>query len=521
MSASMLGVSSIGTSYALMRTVAPTVGTSWYLDPGLNGSEFQAVVGAPPGTYVDDNGTIIVPTSGNGSAAWLRVWDGLNADIRWFGAVCDHVTDDYVAVYAALSLFTNGRNAIRAGVLDIGPGFATSKPLVYGGANSYAFCLKGSLGCSRGGGAGSYINYIGGPCQTVLSFYGANEARLEDVNIIPNGNCVNAFHVVADNTINTTLSAPVSAGQVVIATPAAMTWIEVGSYLGIDSGGPDFEIVYVTAISATTFTANFAKNHAEGAQVGGGPASSGVKAKNCLFNVPNAAGSAGMLIGNTTVGTVQVSEIVAEECYTIGLGPNSYAGYRVVGGGNVKNFTFDRCSYSGLQIPFAIEQGSGAILINRPTGNCTDTIFLHNGGALTVNGFEDESSGVYILRGGAGANGLWATFNGGSFQNILGAADLAVSYLGNLTMIGCDIRNQRTPTSFPIYSMNGIHTANTPCALTLIGCWLMGCDANSAYVTDSATDMVHSPPAGTKLSVLNCFGGRSGALVPLANLVPT
>lgn len=517
-----MGIGSIATLRGTPLSVSSFIRLNYHTNPGdLGGGLFYAVTGAEPEMYIDDGGTVIVPNKGDGSSAWLREWDGLNADIRWFGAKCDHVTDDYQAVYSALSLFTNGRSALRSGVLDIGPGFATSQPLIYGGSPSYGFRLKGSLGCSRAGPAGSWINYIGGPCRSVLTFYGANEARLEDLNIIPNENCVNAFHVVADNTIDTTLSAPVTAGLGIVVTPASMKWIEVGSYLGIDSGGPDFEIAYVTAFDATTFTADFAKSHAAGALIGHGAPSSGVKAKNCLFNVPNVPGSAGMLIGNTTGGTVQVSEVVTEECYTIGLGPDSYAGYRIIGGGNVKNFTFDRPSYSGLQIPFAIELGSGAILINRSTGNCTDTIFLHNGGALTVNGFEDESSGVYILRGGAGANGLWATFNGGSFQNILGTADLAVSYLGNLTMIGCDIRNQQTQTSFPIFSMNGIHTANSPGALTLIGCWLMGCDANSAYVTDGSADMIHSPPAGTKLSITNCFGGVSGTLVPLTNRSPT
>lgn len=38
---------------------------------GGNG-EFRWVYGAAPGTYVDNNGTIIVPTGGDGSAAWVK-----------------------------------------------------------------------------------------------------------------------------------------------------------------------------------------------------------------------------------------------------------------------------------------------------------------------------------------------------------------------------------------------------------------------------------------------------------------
>lgn len=50
------------------------------------GGEFIYFSGAAPGTYVDDNGIIIVPNGGDGSAAWVRDYtDAIN--VRWFGAV--------------------------------------------------------------------------------------------------------------------------------------------------------------------------------------------------------------------------------------------------------------------------------------------------------------------------------------------------------------------------------------------------------------------------------------------------
>jgi len=66
------------------------------------GGHFRWVSGASPGTYTDNNGTVIVPTGGDGSAAWLRDYTGA-VNVKWFGAKYDG-SDDSAAAQAAIDV---------------------------------------------------------------------------------------------------------------------------------------------------------------------------------------------------------------------------------------------------------------------------------------------------------------------------------------------------------------------------------------------------------------------------------
>ena len=90
---------------AQMRLLSPENLARYYLKghttEGSGFGVFRGVTGAVAGTYVDNNGTIIVPTGGDGSAAFLREYsDAVN--IKWFGAAGDSVTDDTTAIQACI-----------------------------------------------------------------------------------------------------------------------------------------------------------------------------------------------------------------------------------------------------------------------------------------------------------------------------------------------------------------------------------------------------------------------------------
>ena len=75
-----------------------------------------------------------------------------------------------------------------------------------------------------------------------------------------------AVGIVAGSTqyaqkVKTTVAAAIAAAGTVVCTPASMAGIGVGSILTYDFGGANSEVVNVTVVTATTFTAVFAKSH--------------------------------------------------------------------------------------------------------------------------------------------------------------------------------------------------------------------------------------------------------------------
>ncbi len=77
---------------------------------GTDGGLFQAVTGAVASTYSDNGGsycgTVFIPTGGDGSAAWQRVYIGAVL-VEWFGASADGTNDDTAASMLALASFNH------------------------------------------------------------------------------------------------------------------------------------------------------------------------------------------------------------------------------------------------------------------------------------------------------------------------------------------------------------------------------------------------------------------------------
>jgi hypothetical protein len=63
------------------------------------------------------------------------------------------------------------------------------------------------------------------------------------------------------NAVNTTTSTTITAGAARVVTPASMARIYVGQRLVIANGAATSESVTVTAVTATTFTADFANGY--------------------------------------------------------------------------------------------------------------------------------------------------------------------------------------------------------------------------------------------------------------------
>lgn len=125
------------------------------------GGLFRGVTGAAPGTYVDNNGTIIVPGGGDGSAAWLREFTGA-VNVVWFGARGDYnyttglgtdnttiiqtVIDQFVKVtIPAGNFLIDGNIVLTRADNYVVRGIGNATILVSKSANGYMFQFEGAV----------------------------------------------------------------------------------------------------------------------------------------------------------------------------------------------------------------------------------------------------------------------------------------------------------------------------------------------------------------------------------------
>lgn len=147
------------TNIAALQALTVTNGSfvdvgGYYTNGDGGGGTFIGVSGAAAGTYVDNGGTIIVPTGGDGSSAWLRQYSGA-INVKWFGAKGDNVTDDTDSLKKAFIVGTRNDIYIPAGNYKYSSILSVIESNVYGsptavtafnytGAGSafYYFCTR-------------------------------------------------------------------------------------------------------------------------------------------------------------------------------------------------------------------------------------------------------------------------------------------------------------------------------------------------------------------------------------------
>jgi len=107
---------------AALREITPTaqkkIRTAGVNTPGDGGGgDWYAVTGAAAGTYTDNTGTVIVPTGGDGSAAWLRDYKN-KILVKWFGSIGDGITDDSAQLQKALTESSIKNTAVKGKGLE-------------------------------------------------------------------------------------------------------------------------------------------------------------------------------------------------------------------------------------------------------------------------------------------------------------------------------------------------------------------------------------------------------------------
>lgn len=439
-------------------------------------------------------------------------------------------TDMTTAVQTALNLYTNRRTAIASGeVILPNEGLLITKPLIYAGDPSNNIKIRGVIGGGRGGSVSSYLKWGGTAGGSMLILSGANELLLQDFNMLGNvgSGIEQCIHVSADNVVNTTLTAAISAGTAVVATPVAMTNIAIGMLLSVGAGGADVEHVYITATTGTTFTANFLNAHASGAQVGGSAGSSGVKFVRVHCTVPAGALTCGILWGNkTSSATPQISEGKMDDVQCMGTGApgTSYAGMRFISGGNVKNFVMNHCAFNNTKRGVSGETTSGRWEMNYPSfAEITENDIVFNTGSLHVVGSQTESpAGHRFISGGAGANQCSVTVLASTWQSNAPADDFIIQYAGGITLIGNAFENNRTGSSVPLIMYADLLSSNSPASITSIGNWYKNATETTGIFHNGGNPLRYGDYESTikvRVFSLNDLGGSSGALVPLTPML--
>lgn len=132
-----------------LKAIAPTTGTIYFVKehtagtPGGSGY-FRGYTGSPPGTYTDDNGITVRPTGGDGSTAWVRVYEKGRLNATWYGTDFANVfgaAQDGNEVYFPAGTYTFTSEIVTTKALSIVGDGSEGTHLVFDGCDGVDFQL--------------------------------------------------------------------------------------------------------------------------------------------------------------------------------------------------------------------------------------------------------------------------------------------------------------------------------------------------------------------------------------------
>jgi hypothetical protein len=397
------------------------------------------------------------------------------------GATLDGTTDDSSAWDVALAAFSaNGAGIASGGIYVPGP-TAISRPITYAGATNYALRIFGVGARSEGVINGSAIRWIGTAGGSMLICDGG-VLEVDGVNFDCGGyaGLKNCIHFTSSATYTNATTNTIAAGANRSVAVSSTTGLSAGAALGVGKGTSDYEVVYVKSVSdATHFVADFLRSHSVGATVGASAVNPGGQVLNCSFTVPEGADSAGVLAGNLISATPQISELLLDRNVFRGHGTagSAYAGFRVIGGGNAKDYYIRRLQAYSLKRPIAFEGDVHVVQIEGAQfEDTTDAcVYAHGIMSLHMSSAETESPTHLhrLLDGSEGVNfENTATLVGCAFEGTPPADGYLIKHGGSLVLLGNHLGG---PTGAAIAAkircgnVNGVTTGINPSSIISLG----------------------------------------------------
>jgi hypothetical protein len=423
----------------------------------------------------------------NVNAKWVTDKGSQVYNVKAYGAMGDGATDDTAAIQTALNLVC-GNPGVSSGTgnvyFPVGDYKITSTLYCYEGAGGigHPSRISGAVG---GGIAalGSVIDWRGPSGGTMMVLMGWREGVMENLIFEGNGTAQYGVVVSAVNVVNTTLGTAVTSPGSATVTPASMANIVApsgqypGSILNVDTGS-NFEVVFVTAVTSSTFTATFTKTHLATAPIG----NSGDTGGDLLESVSVLDASYGTYSAAFLVGQVVDADLAGvhfDHCYAA-MSNNAtvgYAGLLFVQGANVMNFSWKKGWFWGFQHGIDASAYFGYLDVDDTNfeGDTVSDLYLVNGNSTQ---YKVSSIRTELASGAAFVTVAGATSNPGSLEidnssiNTTGNAppnDCLVIWDGGMTIRGSTFSAPSGHVAKICANANPFQSSNLWGGVTLIG----------------------------------------------------